>query len=177
MDMAGDIEVRESCGGRGVFTRTAVRAGERLLKFAGEPLVRTDVARVAKAHGHDGYLQIGPDAYLGLSGGADDYVNHACEPNCHVQFSRTGVYLVARYDIAAGDELFFDYALTQIDFPFRFHCMCGHAACRGDIGNFDEVPSERMRVYRAERVLPDYIEEAMDSLLAAPLAQQTATVA
>lgn len=164
MEMAGDIEVRASCGGRGVFARSAIEAGERILAFAGEPLVRVDVARVAAAHGHDGYLQIGPDSYLGLSGGADDYVNHACEPNCYVQFTRRGVYLVALHDIAAGEELFFDYALTQVDFPFRFHCRCGHQACRGEIGNFDEVPHERMRTYRSLRVLPAYIEQALDEL-------------
>lgn len=164
--MAGDIDVRTSCGGRGVFTRTARATGERILEFTGERLVRADVARVAAARGHDGYLQIGPDSFLGLSGGADDYVNHACAPNCYVQFSRHGVYLVALEDIAAGAELFFDYALTQIDFPFRFHCLCGHASCRGEIGNFDEVPAERMHAYRMRRVLPEYIEQALDALLA-----------
>lgn len=149
-------------GGHGVFTQSAIEGRARVLEFVGEQVPRAVVAREAQATGHDGFLQISRDAFLGLSGGADDYVNHSCTPNCFVDFDNGRVWLVALAAIAAGAELYFDYGVTQIDFPFRFYCLCGTSRCRGAIGNYDEIPPETLTVYRAQRVVPGHIEALLD---------------
>lgn len=156
-----EIEVRSACGGHGVFTRSAIAAGARVLEFVGDEVGRAEVTRVAAANGHDGYLQISRDAFLGQSGGADDYVNHSCAPNCYVAFAEGRVWLVALEDIPAGAELYFDYGLTQIDFPFRFNCLCGAARCRGAIGNYDEIPADTLADYRAQRAVPEHVEDLL----------------
>ncbi len=56
-----------------------------------------------------------------------DYMNHSCEPNCGV---RGSVVVVARRDVAAGEELTFDYGTTDTD-RWTLECGCGAASCRG----------------------------------------------
>lgn len=157
------VEVRASHGGHGVFTLAALAAGTRIMQFVGPRVGREEVERAAAAGTGDGYLQIGLDEFYALSGGADDFVNHSCAPNTHIQNEDGQVYLVASRDIAAQDELHFDYGLTQIDFPFRFRCLCGAAACRGPIGNYDEVPAALMNEYRAKGMVPPHVEALLDA--------------
>ena len=152
------VEVRASHGGHGVFVLEPVAAGTRILQFVGPRVGRDEVERAAAAGDGDGYLQIAVDEFYALSGGPDDFVNHSCAPNSHIQGQGGAVYLVASRDIAAGDELYFDYGLTQIAFPFRFSCLCGAAACRGPIGNYDEVPARLMNEYRAKGMVPPHVE-------------------
>lgn len=155
------VEIRASCGGHGVFACADIAADTCILEFSGPTVGRGEIERAANDGGHDGFLQVGPEHYLGLSGGADDFVNHACRPNTWVAFDHGRVFLYALTDIAAGAELFFDYGLTQIDFPFRFTCLCGHAECRGEIGNCDEIPPAILAGYRRRGMVPAHVEAAL----------------
>lgn len=157
------VEVRASHGGHGVFALESVTAGTRILEFVGPRVGRRVVERAAADGDGDGFLQIGVDEFYALSGGADDFVNHSCAPNTHIESEAGLFYLVASRDIAAGDELYFDYGLTQIAFPFRFNCLCGAASCRGPIGNYDEVPTALMNEYRAKGMVPPHVEAVMDA--------------
>lgn len=53
------------------------------------------------------------------------YLNHACRPNAAFE----GLRLVALRDIAAGDELTFDYNSTEYEIAEPFPCHCG--GCEG----------------------------------------------
>ncbi|MEQ8231159.1 MAG: SET domain-containing protein-lysine N-methyltransferase [Gammaproteobacteria bacterium] len=150
-------EVRSSCGGHGVFAVEPIAARSRILRFGGAALDALAIDSAARGGGHDDYLQIGEGLYLGQSGTADDFINHACAPNTFVRVTTRGVYLVALDDIAADAELTFDYGVTQVGFPFRFRCLCGAADCRGEIGNYDEIPPAVMARYRAAGAIPPHV--------------------
>ncbi|MBK8957351.1 MAG: SET domain-containing protein-lysine N-methyltransferase [Proteobacteria bacterium] len=155
------VEVRASHGGHGVFVLEPVTAGTRILEFVGPRVGREEVERAAAAGMGDGFLQIGADEFYALSGGPDDFVNHSCAANTHIRCVDGQYFLVASRDIARGDELYFDYGITQIAFPFRFHCLCGAANCRGPIGNYDEVPVALMDDYLARGMVPPHVEAAL----------------
>ena len=64
------------------------------------------------------------------SGGLDDLVNHSCAPNLGL-FPMVGagggdgdLFLVARREIAAGEELSFDYSTSMVDEPWAMDCAC-----------------------------------------------------
>ncbi len=158
------VQVKASHGGHGVFILQAVTPGQRLLQFRGPLCDRPAVESAAAAGAGDGFLQIARDSFYALSGGPDDFVNHSCAPNAYVRFDHDGVFLVARAAIAASEELYFDYGVTQIAFPFRFDCLCGAAECRGPIGNCDELPPATLAAYRAAGMVPAYIEEELRRL-------------
>lgn len=56
-----------------------------------------------------------------------DCINHSCDPN--LGFNEKG-QLVAIRDIRAGEELCFDYAMSDSDPIDEFKCECGSRACR-----------------------------------------------
>ena len=59
-------------------------------------------------------LQIDDDLFLASTPPFDsaDFVNHSCDPNCGIVGS---VLLVTMRDVEAGEELCFDYAMTDSD--------------------------------------------------------------
>lgn len=70
----------------------------------------------------------------------EDYVNHSCDGNAWYEGNDL---LVAMRDIAAGEEIYYDYALTENHPDFSFpKCLCGKGdKCRGKItGNDWQLP-------------------------------------
>lgn len=119
--------------GKGVFARAAIAAGDSIMVFTGKRLHRSEVDF------NDYHLQVGEDVYIGPSGNADDYVNHSCEPNCGF---RNGLELVAMRDIAADEELTWDYSTAIDEEGFAgFPCSCGAAGCRKRVMSFRDLPA------------------------------------
>ncbi len=126
--------------GRGVFAARPIAAGEVIMVFRGAELHRSQVDF------DDYHLQIGEEHYLGASGEADDLVNHSCAPNAGF---RDGPVLVALRDIAAHEEITWDYstAIDEHDFA-GFPCQCGAASCRTLVTSFRHLPREQQERLR-----------------------------
>jgi len=60
------------------------------------------------------------------------HINHSCEPNCEPEIKRGHIWIVALRDIAAGDELTYDYGY-DFDLWDEHPCRCGTASCLGYI--------------------------------------------
>lgn len=61
-------------------------------------------------------------------------LNHSCEPNLGVRENRSRAYdFVALRDILTGEELTFDYAMTEHSLVAPLSCCCGSAACQDEI--------------------------------------------
>jgi SET domain-containing protein len=72
----------------------------------------------------------------GMYGGNQTiYLNHSCAPNCYcrVDLDAKRVFMHARRDIAAGEELTIDYAY-DVATPLE-PCLCGAPECRGYIND------------------------------------------
>ena len=85
-------------------------------------------------------VQIEEGLYLATIGGAEtaDFINHSCDPNLGL---RGQITLVALRDIEVGEEVCFDYAMTDCTPYDEFECRCGMAACRGTVrGNDWKLP-------------------------------------
>jgi hypothetical protein len=142
--------VRESKTGRGVFAMERIAAGALLLRFTG-PLLRYEQTTPQTLA-----LQIGPDLYIGESGAADDCVNHSCDPNAGLIIDGTDVRLIALRDIAADEQITFDYSTTMDEDDFEFACLCGSPRCRGRIRDFKHLPTSLQRRYVELGVVPEY---------------------
>ena len=59
-----------------------------------------------------------------LLGSPDCYVNHSCDPNAYVLYEGESSFLVARRDIAAGDEVTCDYNIN-VTGGDAWECQCG----------------------------------------------------
>ena len=154
VDMDGSpLAVRACDTGEGVFATAAIAAGRALLRYHG-PLLR-----YAQTTPQTLAVQVGPDLYLGASGGPDDFVNHSCDANAGLVIvgdDGADVTLVALRDIAPGEQVTFDYSTTMDEDDFEFDCQCGAAACRGRMRDFKHLPPAVKRRYADLGVVPAY---------------------
>jgi len=85
-----------------------------------------------------------------LLAGLGPKVNHSCDPNCGVRINDAGAPdLVARYSIASGEEITFDYAMRNYSVEhFPSPCLCGSDGCRGTITGWKDLPDDTRATYR-----------------------------
>lgn len=120
--------------GKGLFATQPLVAGEVLVVFGGRAVSRETLDAQSSALGRHA-LQIGKGIFL--QGSADEegeWVNHSCDPNLGFEGQIT---LVAMRDIREGEEVCFDYAMTDMNDADEFECRCGGEHCRGHVSGED----------------------------------------
>jgi hypothetical protein len=148
--------------GLGMFAREALRAGELLLVLGGRILTHAGLAST----GHTFSIQVEEDAYICPIQDEKAYrINHSCTPNVGVVGQIT---FVALRDIAAGEEVCYDYAMTDGGPYDEFECHCGTPYCRGHVTGGDWKLPELWARY-GEHFSP-YLLRRIRALQAEPVA-------
>lgn len=137
-DPACRVRVTARGAHRALLAAVDIPAGAAVLFFDGEVVGRPSRYSV----------QVGVDRHVDVGGGHEGderfvwrFLNHSCQPNS-VPHERM---LVARRDIAAGEEVTFDYDANEWDMAEPFACACGAAACRGVVRGFRHLGAEDRR--------------------------------
>ena len=71
------------------------------------------------------------------SNGVARYANHSCEPNCGIRDFFT---ITTMRQIEPGEEITWDYAMTEDDGEWTMPCMCNSPMCRGVIRGYSFLP-------------------------------------
>lgn len=138
--------------GRGVFAAVAIRRGSHVATLSGERLSYDACMERVRcgAERADDPLQIDNGMFIDL----DDFsrlFNHSCDPNVGV---RNVSDLYALRDIAAGEEIRYDYlstvSATISIAEWTMHCDCRAPNCRKRIGNVLSISLDQIRVYLRE---------------------------
>jgi SET domain-containing protein len=126
-----------SLHGVGVYTTTPIAQDTRVLEYTGEriPANSTDgmYDEVTYLFGLDG----GKTVIDGF--GMAAFVNHSCDPNCETDQIGGKIWIIALRDVAAGEELSYDYNIYDTDPGEKVPCYCGAANCRGTMISEDEL--------------------------------------
>jgi SET domain-containing protein len=139
------IQVRRSgVHGKGVYAVQDIAAGETVVEYVGE-IITWDEAQARHPHdpldpNHTFFFHIDEtrviDALVG--GNSSRWINHSCDANCEADEQNGRIFIRARRDIAAGEELNYDYGLIIEErytpkLKAEYPCWCGTAACRGTL--------------------------------------------
>lgn len=87
-----------------------------------------------------------------------DSINHSCDPNCGMRSATT---IVTMRDIAADEELTFDYAMSDASDYDEFNCNCGTTLCRGRVQADDWMLDTLRHRYRG--FFSPYIQRKIDA--------------
>lgn len=142
------VEKRSSpIHGRGLFANAAITKDEIVVVKGGYVLTREQRDRISEKLGPS-EIQIAEELFIGPATheereGGMMHLNHSCEPNVGL---RGQIVFVAMRGIAAGEELTFDYAMTD-DEPYEMECRCGRPNCRRLITGSDWQKPELQRKY------------------------------
>jgi SET domain-containing protein len=122
----------------GCYTTAPIKKGTRVVEYTGP--------RISKEEADEKY-QNSPTTYLfGLGDGSQVidgfgtamFINHSCDPNCESDEIRGRVWITAIRDIAAGEELTYDYCLYDGEGEEAL-CNCGAAKCRRTMYSAEEM--------------------------------------
>ena len=134
---------RSTLHGNGVFAARDIPAGTRIIEYAGKRITPKQADALHPTNPDDPFhtffftTSSGKIIDGGNHGNDARWINHSCEPNCQSQENTGGtrVHIIALRDIAAGEELFYDYGLVlegRITRKLRqqYQCLCGSKTCR-----------------------------------------------
>jgi SET domain-containing protein len=133
--------------GRGLFAHCAIPAGTRVIEYVGRRINKRESERLerrrlerARRGGDDSIYAFVLNSRVDIDGGVPwnlaRLANHSCAPNCVTRIIRGRIWIIALRDIAAGDEITYDY---NFDWELcRDHrCLCGAVRCPGFIVRTD----------------------------------------
>jgi SET domain-containing protein len=132
----------------GCYTTRAIKKGKWVCEYDG-PRFSKSVADERYRDRDITYLfSPGEDGTVIDGFGIAMFINHSCNPNCESASEDGRVFIRAIRDIAAGEELTYEYNLFDSD-DEEADCYCGAEKCRGTMFSEDEV---KRRARRAKRV-------------------------
>ncbi len=135
---------RSGVHGKGVFAVQDIPAGEVVIEYVGE-IISWQEAQDRHPHdprqpNHTFYFHIDEDRVIdALHGGnSSRWINHSCDPNCYADERDGRIFITALRNIAAGEELNYDYGLILEErytpkLKAEYPCHCGSDNCRGTL--------------------------------------------
>ncbi len=139
------IQVRRSgVHGKGVFAVADIAEGETLIEYTGE-VISWQEAQDRHPHdpqdpNHTFYFHVDDDRVIDAlyGGNSSRWINHSCDPNCMADEEAGRIFIRALRNIAAGEELHYDYGLVISErytpkLKAEYPCWCGAAHCRGTL--------------------------------------------
>jgi hypothetical protein len=147
-------------GGWGLFATQQIAAGELLTMWGGRVVTSEqleDIPVEMQTHG----IQVTEDLYLVpvIHGDPADMFNHSCNPNAGMD---SAISLVALREIQPGEEICFDYAMSDSSDYDEFECHCKTDHCRGRVTGRDWQLPELHEKYKG--YFSPYLQRRIDAL-------------
>jgi SET domain-containing protein len=134
----------------GCFTLQRIPKGRKIVEYTGERIRHDDADKLYEELPYT-YLFGTSEGDIVIDGfGMAMYVNHSCKPNCETEEEVNGsVWIVSSRNIAAGEELTYDYLLYEGDGDAP--CTCGSKKCRGSMYSPRELARRKREANKSKR--------------------------
>lgn len=148
--------------GNGIFAQEPLKKGELLAVFGGV-VYEWDAFIHLPERERSLCIQVEDNHFLVPRPiGDGDYVNHCCNPNAGLSGQ---IALVAMRDIQPGEEICFDYAMSDTRPYDEFPCDCGAPNCRHYVTGLDWQLPELQKRYAG--YFAPHVQRKIDALRAA----------
>jgi len=142
----------------GCYTTQPIRKGRRVVEYGGQRLSK-DLADKRYANRDITYLFTIDGTTDVIDGfGTAMFLNHSCKPNCQTvgvgKGKKERIFIVALRNIAAGEELVYEYNLCdsdEDDLEDTAACYCGAPKCRGTMYSDEELKRRAKHARKKER--------------------------
>jgi uncharacterized protein YjbK len=133
----GALVLRTPLAGAAVFASRRFVPGDPILELDG-----TAAGPGPRPPGRR-WIQIGRRRFMDVTGTMTHHVRHSCQPAAGLRETRR---LVARRTIEPGEEITYDWAMTEME--VEAVCLCRTPACRGLVAGWRRLPGRLRRAYR-----------------------------
>ena len=143
--------------GKGLFAIRDIPKDTTLIVTGGRAVTRETLRKFSEKV-RTLALQVGDEIFLLQSGYEDgDCINHSCDPNAGF-FGQ--IFIVAMRDIKKGEEVCFDYCMTDLSNNDEFKCRCGAKNCRKKVTGNDWLIPEIQTKYKG--YFAPHVQKAID---------------
>ena len=119
--------------GVGAFAGRDICQGTRIIEYVGERITKSEsLRRCEKSNEYLFALDDEHDLDGNVAWNPARFLNHSCAPNCEARLAAGRIWIVATRNIAAGEELTFNYGYDLADYR-DYPCQCGSPKCVGYI--------------------------------------------
>lgn len=145
--------------GRSVWAKENIEEGEIVASFRGHKYSAkklSDIPNVLPVLARDHVVQIGEELYIHAKKGLAECINHSCSPNCGIKDIQN---IVAMRSIKQGEQITWDYEMTEDSDWVMENCQCGSEECRDTIRGYSFMPQEIRDKYKgfiSEWILKKY---------------------
>jgi uncharacterized protein len=137
---AADLLIRKSgIHGCGCYTTVPIAEGTHIVEYTGGRLSKKQADELYNERADTYLFCIGEGDYVIDGDSVAAFINHCCEPNCETDEFDEHIWIIAQRDIAAGEELTYDYNLYDGDDDDEAPCRCGAKQCRGSMYGEEEL--------------------------------------
>lgn len=121
----------------GCYTTAPIAKGARVVEYTGDRVSNEEGELLYKDKDYTYLFALDGGAHMVDGYGMAMYINHSCEPSCETDQCDDHIWIIARRNIQAGEELTYDYNL--FDGEGEAPCSCGARRCRGTMYSVDEI--------------------------------------
>jgi len=128
----------------GCYTMQFIRRGGKVCEYDGPRYRKEEADERYKDRSVTYLFSFGEEETVIDGFGTAMFINHSCDPNCESEEKGERIFISAVRDIAAGEELTYEYNLHDSD-DEAGDCYCGTAKCRGTMFSAAEVKRRERR--------------------------------
>lgn len=123
----------------GCFTTGPIKKGARIVEYTGRRLTIAEADALYEKSERTYLFGLDSGTHVLDGDGIAAFINHSCSPNCEPDEIKGRVYVIARRNIKAGEELCYDYNLYDGGPNDKAPCYCGAKNCRGTMYSREEL--------------------------------------
>lgn len=132
----------------GCYTTRDIKKGSHVCEYDGPRFTKEEADDRYKDRFITYLFSCGDDGMVIDGFGTAMFINHSCDPNCETEEDHGRIFVKAIRNIAAGEELTYEYNLHDSD-DAEADCHCGAQKCRGTMFSEAEV-KRRKRLAKAK---------------------------
>lgn len=133
---------RSSIHNWGLYAVSPIAAGEMIIEYVGQ-IIRSELSDIRERQylrsgiGSSYLFRVDDDTVIDATkrGGIARFINHCCTPSCTAKIIKVEgqkrIVIYALRNIAADEELTYDYKFEREKGEERIPCLCGSSGCKG----------------------------------------------
>ena len=130
---------RSKIDSEGCHTTAPITKGTVVVEYTGPRITIKEADALYDDHPRTYLFGLTDGKHVIDGEGVAAFINHSCDPNCEADEIKGRVWIIAARDIAAGEELTYDYNLYDGDLDDPSPCFCGATNCRGSMYSEEEL--------------------------------------
>ena len=134
----------------GCYTTIDIPQGTPVVEYTGRWITAEEGNRRYEGKEITFLFGLDDDKYVIDGHGMGAFLNHSCDPNCVTDVLGGRVWIFAKRDINAGEELTYDYCLYDGE-PGDAPCTCGAKKCRGSMYSPEELRRQAQQTKKQKR--------------------------